>query len=108
MGWDGWCILSAHSSPHLNICRETPSLGIRNLLEVIESALRKFGFDDPWKEQKTIENKASIGMLKPRLQQLDSIASRREKWTEIVRGVLAGMDREMKGCWWGSRIMPFR
>uniref|UniRef100_A0A6E8W1R1 4'-phosphopantetheine phosphatase n=1 Tax=Anopheles coluzzii TaxID=1518534 RepID=A0A6E8W1R1_ANOCL len=70
--------------------RETPSLGIRNLLEVIESALRKFGFDDPWKEQKTIENKASIGMLKPRLQQLDSIASRREKWTEIVRGVLAG------------------
>uniref|UniRef100_A0A182MVL1 4'-phosphopantetheine phosphatase n=1 Tax=Anopheles culicifacies TaxID=139723 RepID=A0A182MVL1_9DIPT len=70
--------------------RETESLGIRNLLEVVESGLRKFGFDDPWKEQKTIENKASIGLLKSRLQQLDSIASAREKWTEIVRGVLAG------------------
>ncbi|XP_053662926.1 4'-phosphopantetheine phosphatase [Anopheles marshallii] len=70
--------------------RNTKSLGIRNLLEVIESGLRKFGFDDPWKEQKTLENKASIGLLKNRLQQLDSIASEREKWTEIVRGVLAG------------------
>ncbi|XP_035909855.1 4'-phosphopantetheine phosphatase-like isoform X1 [Anopheles stephensi] len=70
--------------------RETETLGIRNLLEVIESGLRKFGFDDPWKEQKTIENKASVGLLKQRLQQLDSIASEREKWTELVRGVLAG------------------
>ncbi|XP_035919214.1 4'-phosphopantetheine phosphatase-like [Anopheles stephensi] len=70
--------------------RETETLGIRNLLEVIESGLRKFGFDDPWKEQKTIENKASVGLLKHRLQQLDSIASEREKWTELVRGVLAG------------------
>uniref|UniRef100_A0A182NNS0 Damage-control phosphatase ARMT1-like metal-binding domain-containing protein n=1 Tax=Anopheles dirus TaxID=7168 RepID=A0A182NNS0_9DIPT len=69
---------------------ESTSLGIRNLLEVIESGLRKFGFDDPWKEQKAIENKASIRLLKHRLQQLDNLTSERERWTEIVRGVLAG------------------
>lgn len=66
------------------------SLGIRNLLEVMESSLRRYGFDDPWKEQKTIENKASVGLLKQRLLQLDTISSGREKWIEVVRGVLAG------------------
>ncbi|XP_053673880.1 4'-phosphopantetheine phosphatase [Anopheles nili] len=70
--------------------RESTTLGIRNLLEVIESALKKYGFDDPWKEQKTIENKASLGLLKHRLDQLDNIVCEREKWMEIVRGVLAG------------------
>ncbi|XP_052864917.1 4'-phosphopantetheine phosphatase [Anopheles cruzii] len=69
---------------------ESASLGIRNLLNIIESALKMHGFDDPWKEQKAIENNASVSLLKQRLHQLDALACDREKWTEVVRGVLAG------------------
>uniref|UniRef100_A0AAG5DXS3 4'-phosphopantetheine phosphatase n=1 Tax=Anopheles atroparvus TaxID=41427 RepID=A0AAG5DXS3_ANOAO len=68
----------------------TDTLGIRNLLEVMESSLKRHGFYDPWKEQKSIENKASVCLLKQRLIQLDTISCDREKWIEVIRGVLAG------------------
>ncbi|XP_058831770.1 4'-phosphopantetheine phosphatase [Topomyia yanbarensis] len=65
-------------------------LSIRNLLELNESTLRMFGFDDPWKDQKRIENSGSIRKLNARLQQLDQLESMTGKWIEIVKGVLAG------------------
>ncbi|XP_062563734.1 4'-phosphopantetheine phosphatase isoform X2 [Armigeres subalbatus] len=65
-------------------------LSIRDLLELNETSLRRFGFDDPWKEQKRVENKASIKKLSSRLQYIDQIVDTRTKWTEIIKGVLAG------------------
>ncbi|XP_055600819.1 4'-phosphopantetheine phosphatase [Uranotaenia lowii] len=65
-------------------------LSIRVLLELNESSLRAYGFDDPWKEQKKIENDASIRQLSARLQQIDELKGSNDKWIEIVKGVLAG------------------
>ncbi|XP_058465678.1 4'-phosphopantetheine phosphatase isoform X2 [Malaya genurostris] len=65
-------------------------LSIRNLLELNESTLRMFGFDDPWKEQKLIENSGSIKKLNARLHHLDQLENSTVKWIEIVKGVLAG------------------
>lgn len=65
-------------------------LSIRDLLELNETSLRRFGFDDPWKEQKQFENEASIKKLGSRLEYIDQIADSRTKWTEIIKGVLAG------------------
>lgn len=55
-----------------------------------QSCLRLYGFTDPWKEQKELENSASIKLLKSRLEELDQLNSN-EKWIELFRGVLAGM-----------------
>ncbi|XP_055531557.1 4'-phosphopantetheine phosphatase [Wyeomyia smithii] len=65
-------------------------LAIRNLLELNEASLRLYGFDDPWKEQKRIENEASIKKLSSRLQRLDELEDTVARWTEIIKGVLAG------------------
>lgn len=55
-----------------------------------ETSLRLFGFDDPWREQKKVENQASITKLSSRLDYIDQIEDTRAKWTEIIKGVLAG------------------
>lgn len=65
-------------------------LAIRDLLELNETSLRRFGFDDPWKDQKKLENQASIKKLSSRLEYIDQIVDTRTKWTEIIKGVLAG------------------
>lgn len=65
-------------------------LGIRELLELIETQLRLFGFDDPWKQQKQLENTAAIATLKKRLEELDAIDDNAARWTELLRGVFAG------------------
>ncbi|XP_054744256.1 4'-phosphopantetheine phosphatase [Anastrepha obliqua] len=65
-------------------------LGIRELLELNETQLRLFGFPDPWHQQKQLENTAAIAALKKRFEELDDIDDNALRWTELVRGVLAG------------------
>ncbi|XP_013107696.1 4'-phosphopantetheine phosphatase isoform X2 [Stomoxys calcitrans] len=65
-------------------------LGIRELLELNDKHLRLYGFPDPWLEQKKTENEAALKLLAERLQEIDDIAEHRERWTELVKGVLAG------------------
>lgn len=43
------------------------------LLNLNESCLRRYGFDDPWCEQKKLENDVSIVNLKSRLNEIDAI-----------------------------------
>lgn len=64
-------------------------LTIRNLLELNETTLRLHGFEDPWLKQKTEENEASIKLFKSRLDEIDKLNDD-DKWTELIRGVLAG------------------
>lgn len=65
-------------------------LTIRTLLELNQKSLKLYGFSDPWKEQKKLENEASLKKLQARLQLLDQIEDMNEKWTAIIKGVLAG------------------
>lgn len=65
-------------------------LTIRSLLELNESCLRNNGFLDPWREQKHIENEASIKRLRDRLNELDELKCNNKKWEELVKGLLAG------------------
>ncbi|XP_036328282.1 4'-phosphopantetheine phosphatase-like [Rhagoletis pomonella] len=65
-------------------------LGVRELLELNETQLRLFGFADPWQQQKQLENTAALAALKKRLEELDAIDDNAARWTELVRGVLAG------------------
>lgn len=60
-------------------------------MELNEVYLRLNGFHDPWLEQKQMENKASLSKLKQRLLDLDSLYAD-EKWIELFRGFLAGMN----------------
>lgn len=71
-------------------CSDQKPLTIRNLLELNEASLRLYGFDDPWKDQKRLENEASVKKLSARLHRIDRLEDPAEKWTEIIKGVLAG------------------
>lgn len=78
---------------HLKSTNADPNeepLTIRTLLELNQRSLRLYGFSDPWKEQKKLENEASLKKLHARLQWLDQIKDENEKWTAIIKGVLAG------------------
>ncbi|XP_004531491.1 pantothenate kinase 4 [Ceratitis capitata] len=65
-------------------------LGIRELLELNEIQLRVYGFGDPWRKQKELENTAALAALSKRLEELDAITDNTARWTELIRGVLAG------------------
>ncbi|XP_075153398.1 4'-phosphopantetheine phosphatase [Haematobia irritans] len=65
-------------------------LGIRELLELNDKHLRLYGFPDPWLEQKKSENEAALALFAERLQEIDDIVGERERWIELVKGVLAG------------------
>ncbi|XP_030384103.1 pantothenate kinase 4 [Scaptodrosophila lebanonensis] len=65
-------------------------LGTRELLQLNEIQLRRFGFTDPWLRQKQVENATAKARLKDRLQEIDAIENDDLRWTELVRGVLAG------------------
>ncbi|KAM8716942.1 hypothetical protein ACLKA7_003758 [Drosophila subpalustris] len=65
-------------------------LGTSELLKLNETMLRRFGFADPWLRQKQQENALAKARLKQRLQEIDAIADEDARWTELVRGVLAG------------------
>nr|XP_016924417.1 4'-phosphopantetheine phosphatase [Drosophila suzukii] len=65
-------------------------LGTSELLQLNENMLRRFGFADPWLRQKKLENASAVARLKQRLQELDALEDEDARWTELVRGVLAG------------------
>eukprot|EP00099_Drosophila_melanogaster_P007423 NP_001260085.1 uncharacterized protein Dmel_CG5828, isoform B [Drosophila melanogaster] len=65
-------------------------LGTSELLKLNETLLRRYGFTDPWLRQKRLENASAVARLKQRLQELDALADEDTRWTELVRGVLAG------------------
>lgn len=64
-------------------------LTIRQYLDLHEDCLHLFGFTDPWKAQKQLENDFAIARLSDRLQEIDKLEAD-ERWTEICRGMLAG------------------
>jgi hypothetical protein len=68
---------------------------VRILLELNEQLLKKHGFKDVWKSQKTVENSRALEILNKRLKQIDQIEDsgcvvNRKRWEEVFRGVLAG------------------
>lgn len=65
-------------------------LGTSELLNINETMLRRYGFTDPWLSQKKLENASAVANLKERLKELDSLQDQDARWTELVRGVLAG------------------
>ncbi|KAH8297956.1 hypothetical protein KR018_002761 [Drosophila ironensis] len=65
-------------------------LGTSELLKLNDTLLRRYGFTDPWLGQKKLENASAVARLKERLQELDALQDQDTKWTELVRGVLAG------------------
>lgn len=65
-------------------------LGIRELLELNDKHLRLYGFADPWLDQKKSENEAALALFAQRLQEIDDIVDTRQRWIELVKGVLAG------------------
>lgn len=73
--------------------RSSDRTSIRTLLELNESYLRLHGFNDPWCDEKQMENLAALTQLNERLQQIDQIHSSDEKWLQIFRGLFAGMKK---------------
>ncbi|ALC38236.1 CG5828 [Drosophila busckii] len=65
-------------------------LGTSELLKLNETMLRRYGFTDPWLQQKQQENASAKARLKQRLLEIDAITNEQARWTELVRGVLAG------------------
>ncbi|CAH1643383.1 unnamed protein product [Spodoptera littoralis] len=65
-------------------------LTIRLLLDINETCLRSQGFFDLWKKQKKYENDSALATLATRLAELDALPDERQRWMEIIRGVLAG------------------
>uniref|UniRef100_T1H6L0 4'-phosphopantetheine phosphatase n=1 Tax=Megaselia scalaris TaxID=36166 RepID=T1H6L0_MEGSC len=55
-----------------------------------ETLLRLHGFKDPWLKQKQFENTAALERFKDRIDDIDLIEDAKLKWTELIRGVLAG------------------
>lgn len=74
----------------LSILFSIKPLSIRTLLELNESCLRLHGFNDPWYEDKKLENIASISRFNSRLEELDKYTNQDDKWLELFRGLLAG------------------
>ncbi|XP_055677696.1 4'-phosphopantetheine phosphatase [Lutzomyia longipalpis] len=62
---------------------------IRTLLDLNEMCLRRHGFSDPWRDQKILENKTALRMLRLRFEEVDKLRDN-ERWIELVRGLLAG------------------
>ncbi|KAL5274350.1 hypothetical protein ACFFRR_000842 [Megaselia abdita] len=76
------------------------SLSIRELLELNETLLRLHGFNDPWMKQKELENNSAVESFRSRIDDIDMIEDNKLRWTELVRGVLAGNIFD-----WGAQIV---
>lgn len=64
---------------------------IRTLLDLCQQCLVEYGFDDPWRDVKQAENAAALEQLRQRLDELDGLDEGADKWTELLRGVFAGI-----------------
>lgn len=62
---------------------------IREILDINEQTLRENGFNDPWYEEKILENQSALTQLKNRLDELDKYDGR-TKWIELFKGLFAG------------------
>lgn len=67
-----------------------PRFSVRGLLDLIQGSLRHYGFEDPWREKKRLENEIALREFKARLDEVDQIEDAEAKWTELIKGVLAG------------------
>lgn len=70
--------------------QEYPVFSVRRLLDIIQANLRKHGFDDPWRDKKQAENEKALLEFRARLDEIDRITDIDAKWTELIKGVLAG------------------
>ncbi|XP_057666278.1 4'-phosphopantetheine phosphatase-like [Diorhabda carinulata] len=64
-------------------------LSIRTLLNYNDDCIRR-RFKDPWERQKKMENSIALSKFKSRIDVLDSKTDLKDKWLDIIRGVLAG------------------
>ena len=71
-------------------CSNDNFLSVRMLLELNEQLLKKHGFKDVWKVEKSLENSRALKVLKRRLEEIDKIDDFNRRWEELFRGVLAG------------------
>lgn len=60
------------------------------MLEFNEDTLRANNFEDAWHLQKQKETNRALIELKSRINKINSIENFKEKWLEIIKGVLAG------------------
>lgn len=67
-----------------------PQFSVRRLLDLIQKCLKRHGFEDPWHEKKRVENERALVDFRARLDEVDHIADVDAKWTELIKGVLAG------------------
>lgn len=72
-----------------------PKFSIRRLLDLIQTCLNRHGFEDPWREKKQLENARALQEFKGRLEEVDRITDVDAKWTELIKGVLAGEQRSI-------------
>lgn len=73
--------------------QDYPAFSIRTQLDLIQEGLRRHGFGDPWRTKKRQENDQALAQFKNRLNEVDLIADLEERWTELIKGVLAGNDK---------------
>lgn len=85
-----FCYLCLISCLCLLFSRLKP-FSIRTLLDLCQQCLVEYGFDDPWREVKQVENAAALEQLRQRLDEVDRLEEGYEKWTELLRGVFAGV-----------------
>lgn len=81
---------------------EYPTFSIRRLLDLIQFNLKLHRFEDPWQEKKQLENKTALTEFSKRLNEVDTIVNTDAKWTNLIKGVLAGEAIEL-----GSRVRQF-
>jgi hypothetical protein len=62
---------------------------VRELLQLNERLLNKYGFFDVWRLQKLEENTKALALLGPRLEKVAAIADQRQRWENLFYGLLA-------------------
>lgn len=67
-----------------------PVFSIRGMFCVIQECLQTHQFVDPWREKKQLENERALQEFRSRLDDVDRIEDVDTKWTELIKGVLAG------------------
>lgn len=64
-------------------------LSVRQLLQLNERLLKKYGFTDVWRLQKLEENSKALTLLSTRLEKVAAISDPRQRWENLFTGLLA-------------------
>jgi hypothetical protein len=74
-------------------------LSVRQLLQLNERLLNKYGFFDVWRLQKLEENSKALSLLGARLEKVAAISEPRTRWETLFWGLLASniFDSGMSG-----------